>query len=116
MGIFYALAAIATAFMAPPVYKAGVRNIAAWKLKDTSWQALVLSAASLLLIATALAWVYLVFITLGSWYASFDASSPKPAFILLWLIGAFVYGFGINFSDSLNSLALREYEKDSFWS
>lgn len=116
MVLLYVLATIAVVFMAPPMYKAGIRHITAWRSRNTFWQTLVLLVASLLLIATALAWAYLVFVTLGSWYTSLNASRPKPAFILFWMIGAFVYGFGINFVNSLHSLALREYEKDSFWS
>ena len=88
----------------------------AWKARDSSWQAAVLLIASLLLVITTLAWLYLGFVTLGSWFTSLDASRPKPPFILLWVIGFFVYGLGIKFVNSLHSLEMRDYEKDSFWS
>ena len=102
--------------MAPPLYRAAVRNGRAWKARDKTWQSVVLAIASLLLLITTLAWLYLGFVTLGSWFTSLNAARPKPPFILLWMIGFFVYGFGISFVGSLHSLATREYEKDSFWS
>lgn len=111
MGLLFLLATIAVVFMAPPIPRAGVRNLLAWRARDSSWQIIVLSLASLLLMITALAWLYLVVVTLGSWFTSLDASRPKPAFILPWVIGLFIYGFGINFVGSLHALAMREYEE-----
>lgn len=110
MSLLYALATIAVVFMASPIYKAGVRNVVAWKTRDSLWQAAVLSLASFLLMAATLTWLYLLFVTLGSWFTSLDASRPKPPFIMLWLIGLFVYGFAINFVGSLHALSMRDYE------
>jgi len=111
MELLYLLATIAVGFMAPPIYRAGVANIEAWGERDSFWQVLVLLLAGLLLLITTLAWLYLVFVTLGSWFTSLDASRPKPPFIMLWVIGLFIYGFGINFVGSLHVLARRQYEK-----
>ena len=112
MVLLYILATIAVVTMARPLY----RNVQAWQARDAFWQTLILLLSSSLLCLVALTWLYLMFVTLGSWYTSLDASRPKPPFILLWLIGLFVYGFGINFVGSLHSLAMRDYRKDSFWS
>ena len=116
MVLLYILATIAVATMARPLYLAAVRNVQAWQARDAFWQTLILLLSSSLLCLVALTWLYLGFVTLGSWYTSLDASRPKPPFILLWLIGLFVYGFGINFVGSLHSLAMRDYRKDTFWS
>lgn len=116
LNLLLLLAAIATALMLPPIYRAGIRHVGAWLQRDSYWQAIVLSLATILLIVASIAWLYLVFVTLSSWLTSLSPSRPKPDFLVMWFIGAFVYGFGMSFVGSLHSLALREYKKDSFWS